>query len=90
MQEIDAGPEDVYRQLLAKVDDDGHNRLQTAQRRWRAYRAAQCAFETMGQEGGQDYGRVRIARYADLTDRQLARLQAQLTCEENTVGCGGQ
>jgi uncharacterized protein YecT (DUF1311 family) len=49
----------VYRQLLSKLDDEGHrSALKTAQQAWLKYRDSNCDFESYLNRGGSIYSVV--------------------------------
>ena len=86
----DAELNTAYRELMAKISDNGKTLLRDSQRAWIAYRDKQCEFNAAGSQGGSVQPMVRANCLADLTKRQTEVLKAQLQCAEGDVACGNQ
>ncbi|WP_458790734.1 lysozyme inhibitor LprI family protein [Yoonia sp. MH D7] len=80
----------VYGELIESISAPGHETLRTAQRKWIAYRDAQCDFDSAGTQGGSIHPYVLLTCLADLTQMQSQRLKRQLECVEGDLSCGGQ
>jgi uncharacterized protein YecT (DUF1311 family) len=80
----------VYNKLRAKISDAGKNSLQAAQQSWLRFRDQECAFETMGTVGGSIHSMIVAICLTRLTDQRIKDLDAQLTCKEGDLSCGGQ
>ncbi len=86
----DDGLNRVYGQLLAKVSPAGKEALKQAQRSWLAFRDQECDFETMGTVGGSIHGMMVTECRTRLTLARIRDLQAQVSCSEGDLSCGGQ
>lgn len=86
-QAADASLNLLYRGLMAKYDAKSQALLKDAERKWLAYRDAECAFETAPTEDGSAYPMVHALCMAALTKARVKELQAQQNCEEGDMGC---
>ncbi len=86
----DAAMAKVYKDLMAKVSDEGKPLLRDAERAWIAYRDKECAFETAVTVGGSINPFVLLQCLKTKTEVHMAELKAQLNCEEGDVSCGAQ
>lgn len=79
----------LYRTVEGRLADDAgaRNRLVDAQRRWIAFRDAECAFRTSAVEGGSMQPMVRSLCLTSLTDARITDLQNLLSCEEGDTTC---
>lgn len=80
----------LYGQLLAKVSPAGKEALKQAQRSWLIFRDQECDFETMGTVGGSIHGMMVTECRTRLTLARVKDLQAQVSCGEGDLSCGGQ
>lgn len=80
----------VYGELLENISAPGQETLRTAQRKWIAYRDAQCDFDSAGTQGGSVHPYVLMTCLSELTRMQTLRLKRQLECVEGDLSCGGQ
>ena len=80
----------AYAKLMAKITPVGQTKLKQAELDWIRYRDDECAFETMGTEGGSIHGMVEIQCKTRLEQTRTKDLQAQLNCAEGDLSCGGQ
>src|SRR5262249_37165403 len=78
----DAKLNQTFRALQAKVSKPGKDKLQKAQRAWIAWRDAQCAFNTLGSNGGSVHAMAQASCLDDLTQAQTKLLSSQLNCDE--------
>ena len=78
-QREDAKLNQLYRAVLAKVDDAGHQkRIRALQRAWLQYRDLQCGYAASLYEGGSIQPMVRSDCYAELTKQRNEILQNML------------
>lgn len=80
----------AYGRLLGKVSPAGKEALKQAQRSWLTFRDQECDFETMGTAGGSIHGMMVAECRTRLTLVRVKDLQAQLSCSEGDLSCGGQ
>lgn len=80
----------IYGELLESISAPGQETLRRAQRKWIAYRDAQCAFASAGTQGGSVHPYVLLTCLAELTRMQTQMLKRQLECVEGDLSCGGQ
>ncbi|WP_087725559.1 lysozyme inhibitor LprI family protein [Pandoraea sp. PE-S2T-3] len=78
---------ETYNALVKKVGPAGKSKLLSAQRAWLAWRDAQCAFETMGTDGGSIHAAMYASCADELTQAQTKRLDGQLHCQEGDLSC---
>ncbi len=89
-QKVDDKLNATFKQLQAKIQANHRPKLIAAEKAWLAYRDAQCAFNTLGTEGGSIQPMVQALCLKDLTSQQVKVLEQQLNCPEGDVACGGQ
>lgn len=79
----------LYRTVEGRLagDADARGLLVDAQRRWIAFRDAECAFRTSAVQGGSIEPMVRSLCLTSLTDARIADLEALLSCEEGDTSC---
>ncbi len=80
----------LYKRLMARIRPDSQQKLQAAKLAWIDYRNKQCAFDSLGTEGGSVHPMIVSECYEALTREQNARLQRQLDCIEGDLSCGYQ
>lgn len=69
----------VYRDLMSKLDDEGHKTsLKTAQVAWLKYRDSHCDFESYLNRGGSIYSVVVTDCRASLTNSRTKELKEQI------------
>lgn len=78
---------ETFQALNKKLSPQGKTALQKSQRAWIAWRDAQCAFETMGTEGGSVHPLVLAGCLDDMTKAQTKRLDKMNHCEEGDLSC---
>lgn len=76
-----------YRAVMARLSPGSRNRLQAAQRSWLQFRDAECAFRSMGQDGGSVAPATVASCVADLTKRRAADLASLRTCKDGDTSC---
>ncbi|MGA7674103.1 MAG: lysozyme inhibitor LprI family protein [Rhizomicrobium sp.] len=89
-QAADKKLNDVYRQVMAALDDAGYQaKLKIAEKAWLQYRDTECTFEVAQNEGGTIYPLVYSGCVTRLTDARTKELRAYLACWKNADKCGG-
>ncbi len=87
-QAADKKLNDVYRAVMAALDDAGYQaKLKTAQRAWIQFRDTECTFEVAQNEGGTIYPMVYTGCVTKLTEARTKELQAYLACWKNADKC---
>ena len=67
---------EVYKKLVAKLDDESQAKLKTAQKAWIAFRDAEAEFEAdMGARGGSMWPLIYHGRRAGLTKERTEVLE---------------
>lgn len=74
----DATLNQVYRQLMAKLDDEEKTQLKGAQTAWLKYRDANCDFVADQFKGGTMRPMVAAMCLADMTRSRTAELRTQI------------
>jgi uncharacterized protein YecT (DUF1311 family) len=77
----------LYLSMRAKYDAPNGALFEAAQRSWRAWRDAECAYETNGTAGGTINSMMQTKCRAARTSARLKELDAQLHCEEGDLSC---
>ena len=77
----------IYKKALEKYKSEDKKLLIIAERRWIAYRDAECKFETADTEGGSVHGMVYVGCLAYYTEARIKDLEMQLNCEEGDMSC---
>lgn len=72
----------LYRQMQARLDDDAKTRqlLIDSQRKWIAFRDAECAFTTTRSAGGSIHAMHQDGCLAELTRNRVIELENHLAC----------
>lgn len=80
---------ELYRTVEGRLagNSDARDLLIEAQRRWIAFRDAECAFEASGAQGGSIQPMIRSLCLTSLTDARSEDLQRLLSCEEGDTTC---
>ena len=69
----------VYKQLMAKLDDEGHkSSLKTAQLAWLNYRDTNCDFESYLNRGGSIYAVIVTECKTSMTTSRTRQLKEQI------------
>lgn len=74
----DARLNQVYRQLVAKLDDEEKAQLKNAQTAWLKYRDANCDFVADQYKGGSIRPMIDAICLADVTNNRTKELSAQI------------
>lgn len=79
----------TYKDVEKRLVDDpnGKIRLISAQRAWIAFRDAECAFQSSGEDGGTAAPMVVAACRTSLTTARAAQLKGYLNCQEGDLSC---
>ena len=72
----------LYKNMLAKYDQQNKALLIASERAWLVYRDAECKFETAPFSQGSIYPMYSAQCLTDKTNQRIAELQAQLNCKE--------
>lgn len=87
-QSADTRLNSAYREVLAKVGKgDVRTLIVDAQRRWLAFRDAQCALEGYGTNGGSIHPTVMHNCIERLTSARVKDFEYLLTCQEGDLSC---
>jgi len=79
-KQADAELNRVYRELMSKLDDEGHKTsLKTAQQAWLKYRDGHCEFVSYLNRGGTIYFVVLTECMTSLTSSRTKELKEQIT-----------
>jgi uncharacterized protein YecT (DUF1311 family) len=69
----------VYRQLMSKLDDEGHKTaLKTAQQAWLKYRDTNCDFESYLNRGGSIYSVVVTSCMTSMTTARTKEMKEEI------------
>jgi uncharacterized protein YecT (DUF1311 family) len=78
-KKADAALNTVYKQLVAKIDDDGERAaLKTAQQAWIKFRDVECEFQSYLNRGGTIYPLVYSSCMTGLTEERTKQLRERL------------
>jgi uncharacterized protein YecT (DUF1311 family) len=77
----------LYLSMMAKYDAPNRALLEAAQKSWRAWRDAECEYETNGTAGGTINSMMQTKCRTAKTSARLKELDAQLHCEEGDLSC---
>lgn len=88
-QQVDKALNEAFRQIEHRLADDpgAKSRLVHAQRAWIAFRDAECAFQSSGEDGGSAAPTVIALCKAALTADRTGQLKTYLNCEEGDLAC---
>lgn len=89
LQKADRELNRLYKEVEKRLADDpaGKTRLVHAQRAWIAFRDAECAFQSGGEDGGSIAPTIAALCQASLTSDRADRLHNYLKCEEGDLSC---
>jgi len=77
----------LYLSMMAKYDAPNRALFEAAQRSWRAWRDAECEYETNGTAGGSINSMIQTQCRTAKTNGRLKELDAQLHCGEGDLSC---
>ena len=77
-QKADAELNEVYKQLMVKLEEARQAKLKEAQRAWIAFRDKSAEFEASEAEGGSMYPVILVSVSADMTEARVNELRETL------------
>jgi uncharacterized protein YecT (DUF1311 family) len=83
----DATLDALYLSMMAKYNVPNRTLLEVAQKSWRAFRDAECSYETNGTAGGSINSMMQTKCRTAKTAARFKELDAQLHCEEGDLSC---
>lgn len=88
-RKADAEMNTVYRQILGRLKDDrnGTELLVATQKRWLAFREAECARSTSASTQGSIHSMLPSQCRADLTRKRIDELNAYRQCQQGDLSC---
>ena len=88
-KKADADLNRAYKSIIDRIKDEGtlKAKLVDAQKKWIAFRDAECAFSAAGQEGGSIYPMIVSGCLEAVTAARTKELQNYLKCEKGVFGC---
>lgn len=89
LQKADKALNETFNHVEARFahDVNGKARLVHAQRAWIAFRDAECAFQSSGDDGGSAAPMIIAACRTTLSDERTKQLKTYLNCEEGDLSC---
>jgi uncharacterized protein YecT (DUF1311 family) len=82
-KKADADLNKIYAKVMAKLDDEGKEKLKTAQRAWIAFRDAQAELDADVSRGGTMAPLLRSSSMTDSTQARIRQLQDYLKTLNN-------
>ena len=86
-EKSDAKLNALYKTLISKYDAANGALLKDAQRKWLAFRDAECSYETNGTVGGTINPMMDTMCRTRMTDARVKELNTQLYCDEGDLSC---
>lgn len=88
-EKTDAQLNRVYQQIRARLKQNNKSTslLTSAQRRWIAFRDAECTFQSSASAGGSVYPLLMIQCRDALTSQRIEQLTTYLHCQEGDMSC---
>ncbi|GKW23075.1 lysozyme inhibitor LprI family protein [Pectobacterium polonicum] len=78
----------LYQDVVKRVAIEEHKALlKSAQRKWIAYRDADCEFQTFPTTGGSVHGMVYSQCLTEKTAERVKEFKTMLRCEEGDLSC---
>ncbi len=77
----------IYATLMKKYGASDRATLKTAEKKWLAYRNAECSYETADTVGGSIHPMVETECRTEKTTARVKELQTQLDCQEGDTSC---
>jgi uncharacterized protein YecT (DUF1311 family) len=77
----------LYGELLRRYEPKNQILLKDAERRWIAYRDAECRFETASTEDGSIHPMIYAQCITTKTKARIAELKAQRDCQDGDFSC---
>ena len=86
-KKADAQLNEVYRQVLKKLEASEQAALKAAQNAWIHFRDLDCQFQSAGSQGGSIHSMVVSGCLTDKTQARINELKMLLQCQEGDVSC---
>jgi len=77
----------LYRKMLPRYNATDQGLLKDAERKWVAWRDAECAFDTNLSMGGTMHPMVETMCQTEMTKARVKELEAQLKCTDGDTSC---
>ena len=77
----------LYRKMLPRYNATDQALLKDAERKWVAWRDAECAFDTNLSMGGTMHPMVETMCQTEMTKARVKELEAQLKCTDGDTSC---
>ncbi|MBQ4774598.1 lysozyme inhibitor LprI family protein [Pectobacterium versatile] len=87
-KKVDGELNQLYQDVVKRVVIEEHKALlKSAQRKWIAYRDADCEFQTFPTTGGSVHGMVYSQCLTEKTAERVKEFKTMLRCEEGDLSC---
>ncbi|WP_233961937.1 lysozyme inhibitor LprI family protein [Pectobacterium versatile] len=87
-KKVDGELNQLYQDVVKRVVIEEHKALlKSAQRKWIAYRDADCEFQTFPTTGGSVHGMVYSQCLTEKTAERVEEFKTMLRCEEGDLSC---
>lgn len=86
-KKADAALNALYRQMMSRYEPADQALLKDSERKWLAYRDAECAFESNSTAGGDFHLTSEGMCWTEKTQAHIRELKAQFNCPEGDLGC---
>ncbi|MBA0164067.1 lysozyme inhibitor LprI family protein [Pectobacterium versatile] len=87
-KKVDGELNRLYQNVVKRVVIEEHKALlKSAQRKWIAYRDADCEFQTFPTTGGSVHGMVYSQCLTEKTAERVEEFKTMLRCEEGDLSC---
>ncbi|MBA0179269.1 lysozyme inhibitor LprI family protein [Pectobacterium carotovorum] len=87
-KKVDGELNRLYQDVVKRVAIEEHKALlKSAQRKWIAYRDADCEFQTFPTTGGSVHGMVYSQCLTQKTAERVEEFKSMLRCEEGDLSC---
>ncbi|MEI7197622.1 lysozyme inhibitor LprI family protein [Pectobacterium versatile] len=87
-KKVDGELNQLYQDVVKRVVIEEHKALlKSAQRKWIAYRDADCEFRTFPTTGGSVHGMVYSQCLTEKTAERVKEFKTMLRCEEGDLSC---
>ncbi|MEQ9969287.1 lysozyme inhibitor LprI family protein [Pectobacterium carotovorum] len=87
-KKVDGELNRLYQDVVKRVVIEEHKALlKSAQRKWIAYRDADCEFQTFPTTGGSVHGMVYSQCLTEKTAERVKEFKTMLRCEEGDLSC---
>ncbi|ATV43193.1 lysozyme inhibitor LprI family protein [Pectobacterium brasiliense] len=87
-KKVDGELNRLYQDVVKRLVIEEHKALlKSAQRKWIAYRDADCEFQTLPTTGGSVHGMVYSQCLTQKTAERVEEFKSMLRCEEGDLSC---